>query len=92
MPPQPGLPGDSGSTLKDKRLLSDCMTVRRLRDDTAEREPSDTLIRHRDILKSRSLLEQGLTMAKILLVMLVLFAKFRIVGWLESRRARSPHE
>jgi len=58
----------------------------------AEREPSDTLIRHRDILKPRSLLGQGLAMLKILCVMLVLFAKLRIVGWLDAHRAHSPDD
>lgn len=64
----------------------------RHREDIAEHEPSDTLIRHRDILKSRSLLGQGLTMAKILVVMLVLFARLKIVGWLEARRAHAPED
>jgi hypothetical protein len=64
----------------------------RHREDIAERDLNDTLIRHRDILKPRSLLGQGVTMAKILCVMLVLFAKLKIVGWLDARRAHSADD
>lgn len=62
------------------------------REQDTEHEPSDTLIRHRDILKSRSLLEQGLAMGRILWVMAVLLAKLRISHWLDARRARKIHD
>lgn len=68
--------------------MVDKLPVMQHREDIAESEPNSTLIRHRDILKSRSFLEQGLTMLKILGVMLVLFAKLRVVRWLDARRAR----
>jgi hypothetical protein len=74
------------------RFVADKLPVMEHRDDNAEPGPSDTLIRHRDILKSRSLLEQGLALAKILFVMLVLFAKLKIVGWLDARRAQPPKD
>ncbi|MGR9088997.1 MAG: hypothetical protein ACU85U_00285 [Gammaproteobacteria bacterium] len=61
-------------------------------DDATERDPSDTLIRHRDILETRSILGQGLTVVKILCVMLVLFAKLKVFGWLDARRADKSHD
>ncbi len=62
------------------------------RDEDTEHEPSDTLIRHRDILKSRSFLEQGLAVGKILWVMLVLLAKLKIFDWLDARRSRKVRD
>lgn len=62
------------------------------RDDETQSEPSDTLIRHRDILKSRSLFGQGLAVGKILFVMVVLFAKLKIFGWLDARRAHKTRD
>lgn len=58
----------------------------------ADRDPSDTLIRHRDILQSSSFLGQGLTVIKILVVMLVLFARLRVRSWLDARRADKAHD
>ncbi len=74
------------------RLRTDKRVMTRDRDEDTEHEPNDTLIRHRDILKSRSLLEQGLVVGKILWVMVVLVAKLRIFDWLDARRTRKVRD